>query len=69
MFNSEKKNSRFARQKKNILTLVLSEKKFLSEKKTIPPPTPLQVKRSVPNTSGNSNVKVEPGWLNGVKVT
>jgi hypothetical protein len=33
MLNSGKK-SRFARQKKNILTLVLSEKKILDEKKT-----------------------------------
>jgi hypothetical protein len=30
MWNSGKKNSRFARQKKNILTLVLSEKIFLN---------------------------------------
>ena len=39
MLNSVKKNSHFARQKKiNILTLVLSEKIILNEKKTIPPP-------------------------------
>jgi hypothetical protein len=39
---------RLSRQKKkNILTLVLSEKKFLNETKTITPP--LQVKWSVPN--------------------
>ena len=46
-----KKNSRFARQKKNILTLVLSEKKFLNETKNHtppPPPPPFQVKWSVP---------------------
>ena len=42
MLNSGKKISSFARQKKNILTLVLSEKKILSETKTIthPPPPP-----------------------------
>ena len=40
MLNSGKKISRFARQKKpiNILTLVLSETKFLNEKKPIKPP-------------------------------
>jgi hypothetical protein len=32
MLNFEEKNSRFARQKKNVLTLVLSEK-FLNETK------------------------------------
>ena len=38
MLNSEEKNSRFARQRKiNILTPVLSEKKFMNEKKTYPP--------------------------------
>ena len=37
----EKKNSRFAWQKKNILTLVLSEKKFWTKQKTITPPPPL----------------------------
>ena len=33
-----KKKSRFARQKKNILTLVLSEKKILNETKNHNPP-------------------------------
>ena len=51
MLNSGKKNVCLARQKKNILTLVLSEKKFLNETKNHnpPPPPPLQVKWSVPN--------------------
>ena len=41
MLNSGKKNSRFARQKKrNILTLVLSETKFLNETKNHNPPPP-----------------------------
>ena len=40
MWNSGKKNSRFAQQKKiNILTLVLSEKKFLNETKYHNPPS------------------------------
>jgi hypothetical protein len=38
MLKSGKKNSRFARQKKNILTLVFSEKKFLNETKNHNPP-------------------------------
>ena len=38
MLNSGKKNLRFARQKKNNLTLVLSEKKFLNETKNHNPP-------------------------------
>ena len=37
MLNFEEKNSRFARQKKNVLTLVLSEK-FLNETKNHNPP-------------------------------
>ena len=41
-----KTNSRFVRQKKNILTLVLSKKKFWTKQKNITPP--LQVKLSVP---------------------
>ena len=49
MLNSGKKNSRFARQKKNILTLVLSEKK-ISERSKKPYPLPLQDKWSVPKT-------------------
>ena len=41
MLNSGKRYSRFARQKKiNILILVLSEKQFLNETKTITPPPP-----------------------------
>jgi hypothetical protein len=44
MLNSGKK-IRALRDKKNILTLVLSEKKILNETKTI---TPLQVKWSIP---------------------
>ena len=40
MLNSE--------EKKNILTLVLSEKEFLNETKKYPPPPPLHVKWSVP---------------------
>ena len=50
MLNLGEKNSRIARQKKNILTLVLSEKKILNETKkhNPPPPPPLQVKWSVP---------------------
>jgi hypothetical protein len=48
MLNSGKKISGFARQNKiNILTLVLSEEKFLNETKNHNPP--LQVKCSVPN--------------------
>jgi hypothetical protein len=39
MLNPGKKNSRFARQKKNILKLVLSEKKFLNETKNHNPPS------------------------------
>ena len=38
MLNSGKKNHTFARQKKNILTLVLSEKKFLNKTKNHTPP-------------------------------
>ena len=49
MLNSGKKKLGFARDKKiNILTLVLSEKKILNETKNHNPPTPLQVKWSVP---------------------
>ena len=47
MLNSVKKNSRFARQKINILTLVLSEKKILNETKNHtphpPPPPPFKL--------------------------
>ena len=38
-------------KKINILTLVLSENKFMDETKTITPPPPLQVKWSVPYIS------------------
>ena len=38
MLNFEEKNSRFARQKKNVLTLVLSEK-FLNKTKNHNPPS------------------------------
>ena len=46
MLNSGKKKFGFARQKINILTLVLSEKQILNETKNHKPP--LQVKWSVP---------------------
>jgi hypothetical protein len=49
MWNSGKKNCALHDNKKNILTLVLSEKKILNETKNHnPPPPPLQVKWSVP---------------------
>ena len=52
MLNSGKKKLRFARDKKiNILTLMLCEKKILNETKNHNPPTPLQVKWSVPYES------------------
>ena len=49
MLNSGKK-CRVMRDKKKIITLVLSEKKFLNETKNHnpPPPPALQVKWSVP---------------------
>ena len=43
------KNFALCATKKNILTLVLSEKQILNEKKAIIPPPPLKVKWSVPN--------------------
>jgi hypothetical protein len=46
MLNSGKKNVRFARQKKLLFYLALSEKKILNETKNHNPP--LQVKWSVP---------------------
>ena len=46
MLNSGEKNLGFARQKINILTLVLSEKQILNETKNHKPP--LQVKWSLP---------------------
>ena len=59
MLKSGKKNSRFARQKKKILTLVLFEIFFLIETKNhTPPPPPLQVKWSVPNLMLNSGKKI-----------
>ena len=48
MLNSGKKTFALCATKKNILTLVLSEKKFLNETKNHTPP---QVKWSVPNAS------------------
>jgi hypothetical protein len=49
MLNSGKKIRALRDKKKDILTLVLSEKKFLNETKNHNPHTPpLQVKRSVP---------------------
>jgi hypothetical protein len=54
MLNSDKKKFALCATKKNILTLVLSEKKILNETKNHN--TPLQVKWSVPNggTIGHS---------------
>ena len=43
MLNSGKKNLRFARQNKNILTLVLSKKFFLNETKNHNPPPPFKL--------------------------
>jgi hypothetical protein len=48
MLNSGKKIRALRDKKKNILTLVLSEKKFLNETKNHNPSPPLQVKWSVP---------------------
>jgi hypothetical protein len=50
MLNSRKNNRALRNKKKNILTLVLSEKKIMNETKNHNPPPPLQVKWSVPNT-------------------
>ena len=44
MLLSGKKISRFAQQKTNILTLVLSEKKFQNERKNHNPPPPPHLK-------------------------
>ena len=55
MLNSGKKIRLGATKTINILTLVLSEKKFLKETKNQnppPPPPPLQVKWSVPKNMG-----------------
>ena len=57
MLNSGKKNSRLARQKKKILSLVLSEKKILNETKNHNPP-PLQVKWSVPKDGQTNNIRI-----------
>ena len=62
MLNSGKKNSCFARQKKNILTLVLSGKKFLNEKKTITPPCKLNG-RFLMSTSININGIISYGGI------
>ena len=51
MLNFEKKIHALCDKKINILTLVLSKKKFLNETKNHNPP-PLQVKWSVPNNIG-----------------
>ena len=54
MLNSGEKKFRALRDKKNILTLVLSEKKILNETKSHNPPlppSPLQVKWSVPDNN------------------
>ena len=48
MLNSGKKFALCATKKINILTLVLSEIKFLNETKNHSPPPPLKVKWSVP---------------------
>jgi hypothetical protein len=48
MLNTGKKICALRDKKKYILTLVLSEKKILNETKNHNPPTPLQVKWSVP---------------------
>ena len=57
--------SRWARQKKiNILTLVLSEKKFWTKQKSITPP--LQVKWSVPNYS--KYIDESCGWTIPYKI-
>ena len=53
MLNSGKKIHALPDKKKYILTLVLSEKKILNETKNHNPPTPLQVKWSVPYQDGN----------------
>ena len=59
MLNCGKKIRASHDKKKNILTLVLSEKKPLNETKNhTPPPPPLQVKWSVPNiTWSDSNFR------------
>ena len=48
MLNSGIKISASRNKKNNILTLALSEKNILSETKNHDPPSPLQVKWSVP---------------------
>ena len=57
MLNSEKKIRALYDKKINIKTLVLSENKFLNETKnhTLPPPSPLLVKWSVPKCEPQSN--------------
>ena len=49
MLNSGKKIRALRDKKINIITLVLSEKKFLNETKNHNTPPPFQVKWSVPN--------------------
>ena len=48
----------YSGKKMNILTLVLSEKKFLNETKNHNPP--LQVKWSVPKTNSDNLINVPP---------
>ena len=61
MFNSGKKICALRDKIINILTLVLSEKKFLNETKNHnpPPPPPFQVKWSVPNDQGGKKTLVK----------
>ena len=61
MLNSGKKICALTK-KINIITLVLSENKFLNETKNHnpppPPPPPLQVKWSVPNYKTQTDIKL-----------
>ena len=70
MLKSGEKNSRFARQKNNILTLVLSEKKILTETKNHnpPPPPPFKLNgRSLTQTA--IQIGVEPRCSERVKIS
>ena len=58
MLNSEKKFRALRDKKINILTLVLSEKNFLNEIKNHTPPSPLQVKWSVPIAMVLDNITI-----------
>ena len=55
MLNSGGKNCALRNKKINILTFVLSEKKFLNETKNHNPPPPFQVKWSVPYKNGDKS--------------